>query len=182
MSTLFDVEPIMHREARFTKGGDQRFLLTRRWVADESTPYVLFVMLNPSTANDAVDDPTIRRCVGFARSWGHGALHVVNLFNLITPSPKVLLPWAAAKEERERSFTHPPNDLEIIRGESERAALTVCGWGAFGNLFPHRARQVHAVLTAPHALRITKDGHPGHPLYLPVHLKPIPFQIQPKKP
>jgi hypothetical protein len=183
-AVLFEIPPSaeMIRTARFTKCGTKRFLLTRRWVAQEDTPYVLFVMLNPSTADAVGDDPTIRRCIAFARGWGYGALHVVNLFDHITPHPEELLPFAKAKEEYARGNPVMPLDLGIIQDQSKAAAVTVCGWGAFGKLFPARVREVHAVLTNPHALLVTKDGHPGHPLYLKADLVLKPYALPDREP
>lgn len=177
MSLLFDIptkEASIVRDARFTKSGDRRYLLTRRWVADEQSPYVLFVMLNPSTANAVKDDPTIRKCMKYARDWGYGALHVVNLFDYITAFPSSLRAWLTdnADTERER-----PLYLDIIRDQSQYAAVTVCGWGTWGGWFPERAQQVYAVLREPQALHITNDGHPGHPLYLKAGLRPVPFTL-----
>lgn len=175
MSTLFEVPAKgdgIHRDARFAKSGDRRFLLTRRWAEAEDTPYVLFCMLNPSTANAEKDDPTIRKCMKYARDWGYGALHVVNLFDFITPSPGDLHEWLRSNEDREQQR---PLYLDIIRDQSQYAALTVCGWGTWGGWFPERAKAVHAMLHRPHALHITKDGHPGHPLYLKSNAIPQPF-------
>lgn len=159
------------RDARFTKSGERRFMLTRSWRGGDGR-YVLFCMLNPSTANASTDDPTIRRCIRYARDWGHSALHVVNLFDFITPSPEVLLRWT-----KENPMKNLQLYLDIIQCESFNSGLTVCGWGTWGGWFPERARQVYNALNSPHALRITKDGHPSHPLYLPANLKPVPFTL-----
>lgn len=164
------------RDARFTKSG-RRFLLTRRWVADEATPFVLFCMLNPSTANATTDDPTIRKCMAFARSWGYGALRVVNLYDYVTASPKELKVWAEKYEAINARRHHEEHALDLIGIQSETADLTVCAWGAFGKEFAARARVVYPYLSRPHALRVTKDGHPGHPLYLPGNLVPVPYSL-----
>lgn len=180
MSTLFTLPPptpkdTIIREARITKSGERRFLLTRRWVPEEDAPYVLFVMLNPSTANAEKDDPTIRKCMKFARSWGYGALRVMNLWDKITPEPNELRTWTIEEVERMRGRVNPDVYLSILQDQSAAAAVTVCGWGAWGGWFPERVYQVMKVLTNPHALHVTKDGHPGHPLYLSADLKPQPF-------
>lgn len=176
MSTLFELPqlaPAMFRDATFNKDGTKRVHLLRRWEADGEHRFVCFVMLNPSTANAEKDDPTIRKCIAFAKAWGYGALHVVNLFDFITPSPLELRAWVGVHSHHPRR--HEPLDLQIIRETSATADMTVCGWGTWGGWFPERAREVYGVLTAPHALHVTKDGHPGHPLYLPASLRPQPF-------
>ena len=101
-------------------------------------------------------------------------MHVVNLFDYITPSPSELLRWATetGQLDRDQGLGLYGN---IIRDQSRNAVITICGWGHFGAMFPERVRQVHGLLTHPHALRITKDGHPGHPLYLSKELRPIPY-------
>lgn len=171
-------ELVIHRTARFSKSGDRRILLTRRWVADERAPYVLFVMLNPSTANAVNDDPTIRSCMRIARALGYGALHVVNLWDYITPDPKALRAWVIANGLGDRVDPHggPPPDLLDMVIRSKHAALTLCGWGTWGGWFPKRVADVMECLTAPHALHVTKDGHPGHPLYLPKTATPKPYR------
>ena len=78
----------MHTGAEFDATGCYRYLLWRSW--DGQAPRVGFVMLNPSRADAAVNDPTIRRCLGFARTWGFGAMDVVNLFAYCTAQPAVL--------------------------------------------------------------------------------------------
>ena len=78
--------------------GDYRYLLWREW--DNSHKTVSFIMLNPSRADAQVNDPTITRCINFAKSWGYGRLEVVNLFAYRTPKPS-LLKQAAEREGRE---------------------------------------------------------------------------------
>jgi hypothetical protein len=122
-------------------------------------------MLNPSTADEAVDDPTIRRCVGFARSWGFGGLAVGNLFAFRTPTPAAL-----------RSAPNPiglGNDdwLARLRDESD---LIVAAWGDHGR-FLGRAAAVRAALPGLHHLGLTKLGEPRHPLYLPARIGPVPW-------
>lgn len=166
---------VVRRTARFTKSG-HRFLLERAWGAEDA-PYVLFCMLNPSTANAETDDPTIRKCMKYLRDWGFTRLRVVNLWNYVTPDPKVLRTWAVDEQVRLKNLHYDDHSLGIIDGESRYAEYTVCGWGTWGGWFPERAAQVHAVLSRPHALHVTKDGHPGHPLYLPGDVKPKPYAL-----
>jgi hypothetical protein len=128
---------------------------------------VAFVMLNPSTADAEVLDPTVRRCVGFARAWGFGGVQVVNLFAFRATDPRDLL-RAAAPEG-------PGNDRAILDATS-RADRVVVAWGTRGT---HRGRAsaVAGLLEAgairPVTLGTTRDGHPRHPLYVRGDTRPI---------
>jgi hypothetical protein len=120
-------------------------------------------MLNPATADEINDDPTIRRCLGFARSWGFGALAVGNLFAFRTPSPALL-----------RSAPEPigeKNDEWLVRLRAE-SDLAVAAWGDHGR-FLRRGAAVRAALPALHHLGLTKLGEPRHPLYLPARIEPV---------
>lgn len=137
-----------------------RYRLGRRWGADGLE--ALFVMLNPSTADESVDDPTIRRCIGFAKAWGCNALTVVNLYALRATDPEALRTHADP--------VGPENDATIAAAVAA-TDIIVCAWGAF-NLSPLRVRRVWPLLNLselrpPQCLGTTKDGHPKHPLYLP---------------
>ena len=155
----------MDLTADISECGLYRYLLTRTW--DETLPVCLFIMLNPSTADADVDDPTIRRCMGFARSWRYGGVRVVNLYALRTTDPKGL--WEVDDPVGWRNET-------MIEKEAAHAGLVVCAWGTKGLA---RAQVVvnllHRIGVAPTVLRLTKGGHPAHPLYLPKSLKPQPW-------
>jgi hypothetical protein len=129
---------------------------------------VTFIMLNPSTADETEDDPTIRRCVAFAKMWGHKSLDVVNLFALRTPYPSQL------KRATYVEAVGPDNDKMIEKVVSE-ASLVIAAWGVHGALHERDddvIRMVHSTGKL-HYLRFTKAKHPAHPLYLPSTLKPI---------
>jgi hypothetical protein len=137
-----------------------RFALWRRW---GSGPQVLFVMLNPSTADETTNDPTIRRCIGFAQAWGFDSAAVGNLFAFRTPKPGDL-----------RTSSEPigaGNDDWLIRLH-EDSALTVAAWGNHGH-FLDRSNSVRSILPDLHVLRLTKLGEPGHPLYMPRDAVPL---------
>ncbi len=130
--------------------GDYRYSLTRVW--DASLPTITFVLLNPSTA-DAVDlDPTLRRCVGFSKRDGFGSMVILNLYAYRTPSPAVML---AAPDP-----VGPDNDRVLANA----TGTVVAGWGT--NASPARVAHVRMLLPPLKALKITKDGHPQHPLYV----------------
>lgn len=136
--------------------GPYRYLLWRRW-ADAAT--VLFVMLNPSTADARRDDPTIRRCSGFARAWGFGGVEVVNLFAWRATDPREL--------RRAADPVGPEND-RVIAAAAARNHAVIAAWGNHGAL-GERDRQVAALLARfrPRCLGApTARGAPRHPLYV----------------
>lgn len=151
--------------ATFDRSRAYRFRLSRVW--DASLPRVNFVMLNPSTADAFTLDPTVRRCVGFARAWGAGALEVTNCFALRSTDPAGL--------KRVDDPVGPGNDAAIVAA-ARAAGVVVAGWGVHAEL-GGRGAVVRALLAdagvALHHLRLTKAGHPGHPLYLPAAVTPV---------
>lgn len=154
----------MRRGAVFDATGRYRYRLWRRWA---DGPRIAFVMLNPSTADHRIDDPTIRRCMDFARRWGHGALDVVNIFAYRTPSPRELA--------RARAPVGPDNDRHL-GAVCRRCEDVVIAWGTHGAL-RGRDREVLDLLgDGPLlCLGVTAEGHPRHPLYLRKTLRPRPF-------
>ncbi len=134
-----------------------RYQLTRSW--DGRLPTVAFVGLNPSTADATLDDPTVRRCVGFARDWGFGTLMLVNLFALRSPEPSKLY---AAREP-----IGPEND-HWLRLAGANAETIVAAWGVHGELHG-RGREVQRLFPHLKCLGKTREGHPRHPLYLSKH-------------
>lgn len=141
--------------AGFSTCGTYRYWLRRTW--DESREPVVFLMLNPSTADESKNDPTVARCCNFAQAWGAGGLVVLNLFALRSTDPKGL--YACPDP------VGPSNDFAILTATEGRRV--VAAWGCHGayknrdlavmNLLAHRPVE---------CLKVTKDGHPSHPLYL----------------
>lgn len=136
-----------------------RYELWRLWNHD--LPPLVWLMLNPSTADWSLDDPTIRKCKGFARRMGAGGIAVINLFAY------------RATDKRELLRTPDPvgagND-EVIERVVRDADAVVCGWGqAFHPIVRRRVEHVAEVIGCEkwRCFRITKDGQPSHPLYLP---------------
>ena len=156
-----------------------RFDLKRVW--DPFGPMVNFIMLNPSTADAIEDDPTIRRCIGFARSWGHGGIIVTNLYAWRATNPRRLRDKIKFGNERE-AIGH--NNASFILQHAKESQLVVAAWGTHAGI---RGKGVLAELQArgifPQALRLTAAGDPCHPLYLPGELvaKPIPRQSDPER-
>ncbi len=146
--------------------GPYRYLLTRRW---SRAQLMAFVMLNPSTADAEVDDPTIRRCVGFARREGAGGLAVLNLYALRAARPEGLLEHSDPEgPHNERWWRHVLGD--------DRTGPVVAGWGAFA----HRRLPDSDALAGHRSagwlcLGHTADGSPRHPLYCRGDMPLIPW-------
>lgn len=153
------------RRATFSSDGRYRYTLTRRWDPLASGPTVAFVGLNPSTADAREDDPTIRRCVGFARDWGFGGLVMLNLFAFRATDPESL--------SKVEDPVGPGNDALLATG-AEASDLVVAAWGTHP-LARARAREIidSRVLFGWAALGWTKDGHPRHPLYMRRDCRPL---------
>lgn len=150
-------ERYLDASAEISEDGLYRYCLTRRLSMGDRT--VLFVGLNPSTADGEQDDPTIRRCVGFARRWGFDRLCMANLYAYRSTDPK-RLPFVA-------DAVGPLNQgaLTVLVGEAE---LIVAAWGA-NKLTPHARGLANWILSQPscRCLGQNADGTPKHPLYLP---------------
>ena len=142
-----------YRLDRATRGDGQRVMT--------------FVMLNPSTADAATDDPTIRRCCGFATASNCGRLVVVNLFAFRATKPADL--------KRAADPIGPDNDEHILRAAAE-ATVLICAWGAHGG-FRDRGRRVRWWLDEHRLplfnLGLTREGHPRHPLFVRADQAPI---------
>lgn len=164
-------ERIVWCDADLSSDGLYRYRLTRRWGAP-SDPCICWIMLNPSTADATVDDPTIRRCIGFSESWGFGSLTVVNLFGLRSTNPQGLL-------APDVDPIGPDND-HAVRLAALEADRCIAAWGTKGGL-RHRNAEVIRLVTGDcmepmHALAVTKDGHPKHPLYVKGDTTPVLFR------
>lgn len=142
-----------------------RYSLTRMW--QPAGRRVLFVMLNPSTANEVQNDPTVERCERRARHLGYGAFSVTNIFAWRATDPRDMR--AAADP------IGPANDAALIEGAAWSDDI-IAAWGVHG---AHRGRgpEVAGLLSTLNTpvfhLGLSKDGHPKHPLYLPYAQHPI---------
>jgi hypothetical protein len=151
--------------ARFTRGRRYRTLLWRVW--EPALGCCNFVMLNPSTADETTNDPTIERCQRRAERLGYGGLVVTNLFALCTSDPAAL--------RRAADPVGPENDGAIAAAARE-ARLVICAWGNHG-AYAGRARAVRALLgelgVLPYCLGETREREPAHPLYLGYDRVPV---------
>jgi hypothetical protein len=164
------------RDAAFSSCGDYRWWLERLWAPQR--PRLIFIGLNPSRADRQRDDPTLRRLQGFARSWGYGALEVLNLFARISPTPAALRraadPVGGETEDwiRMRLAAHPGAALWLGWGnqggwgDRDLAVLALLQdrWVAEGSRRPCLC------------LGVTASGRPRHPLYLAADLAPQPWR------
>ena len=149
----------INKTANFSSCRKYRYSLSRIW--DKQKKFVLFIGLNPSTADEGMDDPTIRRCSGYAQHWGYGGFMIVNLFAYRTTFPSNL--------KKVKSPVVSENDKYIIK-LSKKADITVAAWGDNGNLY-NRDKQVLSLVPNLVCLKINKSGQPAHPLYLNKDLK-----------
>lgn len=148
-----------------------RYRLFRRWGwgTEKGTP--LWVLLNPSTADYQEDDPTVRRCVGFSKAWGYDSMEIVNLYGWRATDPGEL----AEVDDP----IGPKNDHHLAEALDRKVQVVICAWGTKSPR-SERAKAVLQLIEAaghvPMCLHRTKDGHPGHPLYLRSTLRPIPLK------
>lgn len=155
--------PILTRGATFSACGDYRYDLTRRLATGNGS--VTFVMLNPSTADAHQEDPTIRRCLGFARDWGYANVRILNLFALRSTDPKGL--------RGHIDPVGPLNDEFLARYCAPNAAMrVVVAWGTHGD-YMGRGLAVLQMLRRRRgetgglcALGWNKNRSPKHPLYI----------------
>jgi hypothetical protein len=153
--------------ATFSDCGRYRYSLWRIW--DSAKQPAMFLMLNPSTADEVENDPTVERCQRRAMEMGYGGLRVGNIFAFRSTDPNVLYTV--------EDPIGPDNDAAIIESARE-SGIVVCGWGQHGNHLK-RGEQVLAMLRdagiRPHALKINQDGTPRHPLYVGYEVLPSAF-------
>jgi len=152
--------------------GCERYRYLLRWpTGNQGERIVLFVMANPSTATAEHPDPTVNRCIDYARQWGFAWLWVVNVRAWRETDPD--------KVPDDPLAIGPDTDIHILQA-ARAAELVVCGWGKLGDERGHRSVPVLSLIRlagkVPHALTRNQDGSPGHPLYLKRELKPVPME------
>lgn len=157
--------------ARFSPDRIYRYSLWREW--DSQKPHAAFCMLNPSTADEATEDPTIRKCLYFARTWGFGSLEVVNLFAFRATDPQEM---KAASEPIGLA-----NDAAILSAYHHSSRFVVA-WGNDGAI-GNRGATVLAQIGGETVWHLGRNlgtcgpgtGHPKHPLYLKNATDPTPI-------
>lgn len=148
-----------------------RYSLTRTW--DAEARRVLFVMLNPSTATEVQNDPTVERCERRARHLGYGGFQVTNIFA-----------WRATDPKDMRAAADPvgPRNDETLRTGVAWADEIIAAWGVHGahlDRGPAVAALLHGLGKPLFHLGLSKDGHPRHPLYLPYAQRPEIWRMSP---
>ncbi len=165
-----DEWPMIGR-AHFSQDGVYRYSLERDFLPLEpDSKRVVFIMLNPSTANAEAADPTVRRCMVYTRKWGYKRLCVVNIFALRSTDPMKLT--------RHPDPIGPENDFQILSAV-ESAELIICAWGEWGKLMG-RGQEIIRLLQSSHQLSVLKlnaSGQPAHPLYLSGELVPTAYHV-----
>lgn len=145
----------LESKASFSKDRLYRFSLYRRW--KKLGKEILFICLNPSTADETTNDPTVRRCINLAKGWGYRGVWVGNIFALRATNPlelyKVYDPIG-----RE-------NDL-ALKKMADRCIEVVFAWGNHGR-FLNRGQQVSSMIGSGQCFGVNQSGEPRHPLYLP---------------
>ena len=143
--------------ALFSECGKYRYRLWRTW---SDKPALCFLMLNPSTADEISNDPTVERCERRARSMGFGGLQVINIFAYRATDPKVM------KAQADPIGTE--NDRHILDAVRE-SGMVVCAWGKHGEHMGWGKEVIDLLGRAEvktHCLKLNKDGQPAHPLYI----------------
>lgn len=153
----------MQKSAVFSPCRKWRYSLFRIW--DDSIRPVAFIGLNPSTADEENDDPTVRRCINYARAWGAGGLVMLNAFAYRATDPRDM--------KAARDPVGPDND-KALAFNAKAASLVVAAWGVHG-AFMDRGEAVRRLVPGLHCLGVTKEGFPKHPLYLRKDLKAFPY-------
>ncbi len=169
-------EPTSCRQTILSPDRVYRYTLWREWDVDSITGcsddlpkvdgYAMFIGLNPSTADETKDDPTIRKCIGFSKRWGYGALCMTNLFAVRDTSP--------ASMRRHPEPEGCDNHHHLLQ-RSSQASIVIAAWGVNGR---HRNRDLtvlqwlNGIGVKTHCLRTTKHGFPEHPLYVPYEVVP----------
>jgi hypothetical protein len=148
----------LENDAVISDCGQYRYLLRRVW--DHVKPRALFVMLNPSTADAKVDDPTIRSCVRLARGLGYGSIEVVNVFG-----------WRATNPDELPKQADPmgPMNERIVAAAVARCDVVICAWGAnamAAGKTQYLCDRILSYRPAAYCLGKTKSGAPRHPLYV----------------
>lgn len=156
-----------------------RYTLRRVLRAVAEPRVVTWILLNPSTADEETDDPTIRRCIAFSRAWHFDEIVIVNAYAWRSTDPKGLRSPACLAAG---GPVGEGNDAAIAAA-CDRSPLVVCGWGKHlrHDRFASLARVLDDRGLAAHeltALRLNGDGSPAHPLYLPGSLQPQPFVLE----
>lgn len=152
----------MEKKAIISKDKIYRYKLSRTW--DSTKPTILFIGLNPSIADENIDDPTITRCINFAKDWGYGTLLMANLFAFRSTYPKDIYD-PIGKD----------NDHYLLECVTQSDLIVAC-WGNNGT-YMNREKVITELVPNLYCLQKNKNGTPHHPLRLPRNIHPLPFNF-----
>ena len=168
LSTTIGQDPTI--DTLFSPDRVYRYVWTKQVIEDNNYP-CLFIMLNPSTADEYGPDPTVRRCIKFAQEWNRGVLVVLNLFALRSTDPNHL--------KKVADPVGPSNNM-LIQLFAHRAQHAICAWGNHGSLNGQSTKVLTLLRDAGvplYHLGLNQGGEPKHPLYLPNSQMPLPFYL-----
>ena len=152
----------MIKDATLSSDRKYRYELKRIW--DTEKEYLNVIGLNPSTADESEDDPTLRRCIGFAKDWGYGGLTMTNLFA-----------YRATKPSDMMQVDDPvgiENNKYLIENAKD-AGMVLFAWGATGNHLDRDKAVIDLLPCQGYCLKVTNEGMPGHPLYIKKNTTPL---------
>jgi hypothetical protein len=154
----------LDKNAVFSPDRKYRYLLTRRW--DMKGKTVLFIGLNPSTADENADDATIRRLTDYAKKWGYSGFKIINLYALVAKNRQML-----------GKVDDPvgPNNLEFMMRYRNKK-MVVFMWGCSEYITEGATMWAKSVFINAYCFGQNKDGHPLHPLFLHSNLQPKKFE------
>jgi len=154
----------MHKSASFSPDRKYRYVLHRRWESLFPTKRVTFIGLNPSKADENIDDNTISVCIGFAKAWGYNEIAMVNLFAFRSTKPEGMM--------KEPDPIGQDNDI-ILQSVCMTSDLVIAAWGTNGEHMDRDEQVLDLLNLDIYCLAETKNGHPHHPLYLSKDTKPF---------
>ena len=146
----------MIKSAILSKNRKHRYLLSRIWDLKNET--ILFIMLNPSSADENIDDPTTKKVISYSKKWGYGGLHICNLYTYRTTSPKIL--FDIPKNKR-------GSNKNEIKKYAKKCSKIVYAWGNKEKV----PSWLNQMVPNPSFIELSKEGVPKHPLYLKSNLK-----------
>lgn len=150
--------------ADFSEDRKYRHSLWRIW--DESKPLIMFIGLNPSTANEVGNDPTIRRVISFAKSWGYGGVYMMNLFSFVTPYP--------AELKKNEKYLNQFQNFSEIESIAKGCDKIIFAWGNFEEAID-AGKEISFKFPNAYCLGKNKNGSPKHPLYIKSDVELISF-------
>lgn len=156
----------MKKDAIIDDSGEYRYMLTRQWGTGNN--FINFILLNPSTADHLIDDPTVKSCISIAENNGFDGLYITNVFAFRATQPSDL---------KKASDPVGPENEEYLKKYNKRCNMTIVAWGNHGSFLGGSERVLDIFKGQPlYCLEKNKSGSPKHPLYVQRETKPIRFE------